>query len=162
MLKRVSSDGVCPLQKGHGYHLDLFVLSFLILICSLMGLPWFVAATVRSITHVKSLMKESEVKIPGEKPQMIGCRLVDGHVRKLQTIVRRQVTETKTVSPSFCSVIWYFEVTIKSHRYEISNRNVRTKWWNIASIRMKLFLKRGPVTAVDTKPINLVWCFRHN
>lgn len=62
------------LKKGHGYHLDLFVLSFLIAICSLFGLPWFVAATVRAITHVRSLIQESEVKAPGERPQMLGVR----------------------------------------------------------------------------------------
>lgn len=28
------------LKKGCGYHLDLFVLAGLILICSIMGLPW--------------------------------------------------------------------------------------------------------------------------
>lgn len=28
------------LRKGCGYHLDLFVLSILIQICSIMGLPW--------------------------------------------------------------------------------------------------------------------------
>ena len=48
----------------------------MILICSILGLPWFVAATVRAITHVRSLMVESEVSIPGERPQMIGVRLV--------------------------------------------------------------------------------------
>ena len=62
------------LQKGHGYHLDLFVLSFSILLCSFLGLPWFVAATVRAITHVRSLLKESELRAPGEKPQMTGVR----------------------------------------------------------------------------------------
>lgn len=62
------------LKKGHGYHLDLFVLSFLIMFCSMLGLPWFVAATVRSVTHVRSLMMESEVSAPGERPQMIGVR----------------------------------------------------------------------------------------
>lgn len=62
------------LKKGHGYHLDLFVLAFLILICSIVGLPWFVAATVRAITHVKSLMRESEVSVPGERPQVVGVR----------------------------------------------------------------------------------------
>lgn len=61
-------------QKPHGYHLDLFVLAFLIVICSLAGLPWFVAATVRAITHVRSLMKESEIKVPGERPQIVGVR----------------------------------------------------------------------------------------
>lgn len=62
------------LKKGHGYHLDLFVLAFLIATCSLLGLPWFVAATVRTITHVRSLIKESELRAPGERPQFLGVR----------------------------------------------------------------------------------------
>lgn len=62
------------LQKGGGYHLDLATVSLLVLVCSTLGLPWFVAATVRSLNHVRSLMKESEVRIPGEKPQFIGVR----------------------------------------------------------------------------------------
>ena len=63
-------------QKGHGYHLDLFVLAVLIAICSFLGLPWFVAATVRALTHVKSLVRDSESSVPGERPQMLGIRLV--------------------------------------------------------------------------------------
>ncbi|XP_013100619.1 sodium bicarbonate cotransporter 3 isoform X7 [Stomoxys calcitrans] len=62
------------LKKGCGYHLDLFVLAILIQICSVMGLPWFVAATVLSINHVNSLKKESECSAPGEKPQFLGVR----------------------------------------------------------------------------------------
>ncbi|XP_018317409.1 sodium bicarbonate cotransporter 3 isoform X4 [Mycetomoellerius zeteki] len=62
------------LKKGCGYHLDLFVLSILIEICSVMGLPWFVAATVLSINHVNSLKLESECAAPGEKPQFLGVR----------------------------------------------------------------------------------------
>lgn len=62
------------LNKGCGYHLDLFVLCILIMICSLMGLPWFVAATVLSINHVNSLKLESECAAPGEKPQFLGVR----------------------------------------------------------------------------------------
>ncbi|XP_054083230.1 sodium bicarbonate cotransporter 3 isoform X2 [Zeugodacus cucurbitae] len=62
------------LKKGCGYHLDLFILSILIQICSTMGLPWFVAATVLSINHVNSLKLESECSAPGEKPQFLGVR----------------------------------------------------------------------------------------
>nr|XP_029727273.1 electroneutral sodium bicarbonate exchanger 1 isoform X9 [Aedes albopictus] len=62
------------LKKGCGYHLDLFVLALLIQLCSLMGLPWFVAATVLSINHVNSLKQESETAAPGEKPQFLGVR----------------------------------------------------------------------------------------
>ncbi|XP_053991841.1 sodium bicarbonate cotransporter 3 isoform X8 [Hylaeus volcanicus] len=62
------------LKKGCGYHLDLFVLAILIEICTVMGLPWFVAATVLSINHVNSLKLESECAAPGEKPQFLGVR----------------------------------------------------------------------------------------
>ncbi|XP_069941371.1 sodium-driven chloride bicarbonate exchanger isoform X4 [Cherax quadricarinatus] len=62
------------LKKGGGYHLDLFVLAVLIMINSVMGLPWFVAATVLSINHVNSLKLESECAAPGEKPKFLGVR----------------------------------------------------------------------------------------
>jgi len=62
------------LKKGGGYHLDLLVLALIIMICSIFGLPWFVAATVMSINHIQSLMKESEGSAPGEKPQSLGVR----------------------------------------------------------------------------------------
>lgn len=62
------------LKKGGGYHLDLFVLAILIGINSILGLPWFVAATVLAINHVNSLKVESECAAPGEKPQFLGVR----------------------------------------------------------------------------------------
>lgn len=62
------------LKKGCGYHLDLFILALLIGVCSLFGLPWFVAATVLSITHVNSLTMHSESAAPGDKPKFLGCR----------------------------------------------------------------------------------------
>ena len=62
------------LKKGPGYHLDLFIVAIMIIICSSLGLPWFVAATVLSITHVNSLKEESETSAPGEKPQFLGVR----------------------------------------------------------------------------------------
>ncbi|CAL1544319.1 unnamed protein product [Lymnaea stagnalis] len=62
------------LQKGGGYHLDLFVIATLIVICSFLGLPWFVAATVLSINHVNSLKKESQCSAPGESAKFLGVR----------------------------------------------------------------------------------------
>ncbi|XP_059394275.1 sodium-driven chloride bicarbonate exchanger isoform X2 [Carassius carassius] len=62
------------LKKGCGYHLDLFVVGVMLGICSLMGLPWFVAATVLSISHVNSLKLESECSAPGEQPKFLGIR----------------------------------------------------------------------------------------
>lgn len=43
-------------------------------VCSVMGLPWFVAATVLSISHVNSLKLESECSAPGEQPKFLGIR----------------------------------------------------------------------------------------
>lgn len=49
------------LQKGNAYHLDLIVVGLLIGLCSMFGLPWLVAATVRSLNHVRSLATTEEV-----------------------------------------------------------------------------------------------------
>ncbi|XP_043299569.1 sodium bicarbonate cotransporter 3 isoform X5 [Cervus canadensis] len=62
------------LKKGAGYHLDLLVVGVMLGVCSVMGLPWFVAATVLSISHVNSLKVESECSAPGEQPKFLGIR----------------------------------------------------------------------------------------
>uniref|UniRef100_A0A673IQ87 Anion exchange protein n=1 Tax=Sinocyclocheilus rhinocerous TaxID=307959 RepID=A0A673IQ87_9TELE len=62
------------LKKGCGYHLDLLVVAVMLGVCSVMGLPWFVAATVLSISHVNSLKVESECSAPGEQPKFLGIR----------------------------------------------------------------------------------------
>jgi len=49
------------LQKGESYHLDLVVVGVLVAVCSAFGLPWLVAATVRSLNHVRSLASTEEV-----------------------------------------------------------------------------------------------------
>ncbi len=49
------------LHKGEAYHLDLGVVGLLMAFCSLFGLPWLVAATVRSLNHVRSLATVEEV-----------------------------------------------------------------------------------------------------
>lgn len=66
---------VClPPQKGAGYHLDLFWVAILMIVCSFMGLPWYVAATVISIAHIDSLKMETETSAPGEQPKFLGVR----------------------------------------------------------------------------------------
>ena len=57
------------LKKGTGYHLDMLVVALLVGVCSVLGLPWMVAATVRSLNHVRSLLifdtSSGEEKITG-------------------------------------------------------------------------------------------------
>ncbi|XP_038144008.1 electroneutral sodium bicarbonate exchanger 1 isoform X2 [Cyprinodon tularosa] len=62
------------LLKGCGYNLDLLMVGSMLAVCSIMGLPWFVAATVLSISHVNSLKLESESAAPGEQPRFLGIR----------------------------------------------------------------------------------------
>ncbi|XP_018420341.1 PREDICTED: electrogenic sodium bicarbonate cotransporter 4 [Nanorana parkeri] len=62
------------LKKTCGYHLDLFWVGILMAVCSFMGLPWYVAATVISIAHIDSLKMETETSAPGEQPQFLGVR----------------------------------------------------------------------------------------
>jgi len=49
------------LKKGEAYHLDLGLVGVLVGVCSMLGLPWLVAATVRSLNHVHSLATVEEV-----------------------------------------------------------------------------------------------------
>ncbi|XP_014914093.1 electrogenic sodium bicarbonate cotransporter 1-like isoform X3 [Poecilia latipinna] len=62
------------LKKGAGYHLDLFWVAILMILCSFMGLPWYVAATVISIAHIDSLKMETQTSAPGEQPKFLGVR----------------------------------------------------------------------------------------
>ncbi|KAG8514488.1 Anion exchange protein 4 [Galemys pyrenaicus] len=62
------------LQKGAGFHLDLFCVAVLLLLTSVLGLPWYVSATVISLAHMDSLRKESRARAPGEPPNFLGIR----------------------------------------------------------------------------------------
>jgi mannitol/fructose-specific phosphotransferase system IIA component (Ntr-type) len=56
------------LHKGDGYHLDLMIVGVLIAACSMLGLPWLVAATVRSLNHVRALATvEDRITPSGER-----------------------------------------------------------------------------------------------
>nr|XP_033801808.1 anion exchange protein 3 isoform X6 [Geotrypetes seraphini] len=58
------------LVKGSGFHLDLLLIGALGGICSLFGLPWLTATTVRSVTHVNALTVMNKAIAPGEKPKI--------------------------------------------------------------------------------------------
>ncbi|MCG8653824.1 MAG: PTS sugar transporter subunit IIA [Pirellulales bacterium] len=60
------------LEKGESYHLDLTVVGLLIGGCSFFGFPWLVAATVRSLAHVRALAAVEEiVNSDGNKREQI-------------------------------------------------------------------------------------------
>lgn len=61
------------LKKGLGYHLDLFIVGLLMIPCAMLGLPWYVAATVRSMAHIQSLkIFDTDNAIPGQPPKFTG------------------------------------------------------------------------------------------
>lgn len=105
-------------QKGCGYHLDLLMVGVMLGVCSIMGLPWFVAATVLSISHVNSLKVESECSAPGEQPKFLGIR--EQRVTGLMIFVlmglsvfMTSVLKVKNSCPkifSLCFWFWYWDL----------------------------------------------------
>lgn len=49
------------LKKGNGIHLDMLMVAIVTTITSLLGMPWMVAATVRSLAHLGSLKEYGTV-----------------------------------------------------------------------------------------------------
>ena len=49
------------LEKGAAYHQDLLVVGLLMGVCSLLCIPWVVAATVRSLNHLRSLASTEDI-----------------------------------------------------------------------------------------------------
>jgi len=72
VTSRLINNPDLKLKKGAAYHLDLTVIAALVGICSLFGLPWLVAATVRSLAHVRGLASVDEVLLSsGETKERI-------------------------------------------------------------------------------------------
>jgi mannitol/fructose-specific phosphotransferase system IIA component len=64
---RIIYDPSHRLRKGVAYHWDLMVTGGLVGFCSMFGLPWQVAATVRSLNHLRSVATiEEQVGPRGE------------------------------------------------------------------------------------------------
>lgn len=101
------------LQKGCGYHLDLFVVGVMLGVCSVMGLPWFVAATVLSISHVNSLKLESECSAPGEQPKFLGIREQRFTGLMIFTLMGCSVFMTSVLKVSENSKMCLFNITNK-------------------------------------------------
>lgn len=59
------------LTKGEAYHLDLAVVGGLIAVSSLFGWPWMVAATVRSLAHLRALAVFEDVVDDGQSRESI-------------------------------------------------------------------------------------------
>ncbi|XP_041622492.1 anion exchange protein 4 isoform X7 [Vulpes lagopus] len=60
------------LRKGAGFHLDLFCVALLMLLTSVLGLPWYVSATVISLAHMDSLRRERRTCALGEPCSFLG------------------------------------------------------------------------------------------
>ena len=69
------------LRKGGGYNMDLVSIGFIFGLCSVFGLPWMCAATVRSVQHQNALAVMSRSHAPGERPYLLRI-----HEQRLTTI----------------------------------------------------------------------------
>ena len=86
------------LKKSHGYHLDLLIICITIFICSIIGLPWFVAGTVLTVTHINSLKVMSENIAPGERPVFTGIREQRGTTLLISILIGLSVFLTQILS----------------------------------------------------------------
>lgn len=77
-------------------------------VCSIMGLPWFVAATVLSITHVNSLKLESECSAPGEQPKFLGIREQRFTGLMIFVLMGSSVFMTSVLKVIFCLLVCFF------------------------------------------------------
>lgn len=84
-------------------------------VCSIMGLPWFVAATVLSISHVNSLKLESECSAPGEQPKFLGIR--EQRVTGLMIFI---LMGSSVFLTSILKVIWGSKGKLKNTALNIS------------------------------------------
>jgi hypothetical protein len=66
---RIVNNPSHKLTRGTSYHLDLTIVGLLVAACSMFGLPWLVAATVRSLNHVRSLAELAPTE--GDEPPAI-------------------------------------------------------------------------------------------
>jgi len=84
-----------------GMHADMLIISILTAVCSVLGIPWLVAATVRSISHVRALsVVNRNGEIEGTIEQrltgvfihiLIGCCVLLAKPRSLLTNVPKSV-----------------------------------------------------------------------
>ncbi|TWU05653.1 PTS sugar transporter subunit IIA [Stieleria varia] len=59
------------IESGESYHWDLAVVGLLIGLASLFGWPWMVAATVRSLAHLRALSEFEDVTANSKSPEKI-------------------------------------------------------------------------------------------
>jgi hypothetical protein len=62
------------LQKGGGFHLDIFLVCMINGGTAAIGGSWVCAATVRAVAHASSLIVFSTNNPPGEKPSIVGVK----------------------------------------------------------------------------------------
>lgn len=61
------------LVKGQSFHWNLAIVSVLVLLCSVFGLPWLGGAPVPSLSHTSSLLLYRKDCAPGERPVVSGA-----------------------------------------------------------------------------------------
>lgn len=165
------------LTKGEAYHYDLALMAVLIGICSLFGLPWLVAATVRSLNHVRSLATLEEVTSQGETRERVihvrETRLTGLAIHLLIGFSLLLLPLLKGIPMSilyglflFMGVVsmagnqfferlglWVMDTTL----YPVTHYTRRVPAWTIHSFTLIQFICLAVLLAVEVSPIGILF-----
>mmetsp|Transcript_22334 Transcript_22334/g.28174 ORF Transcript_22334/g.28174 Transcript_22334/m.28174 type:complete len:588 (-) Transcript_22334:106-1869(-) len=98
-------------RKGNildGMHADMLVISICTFITSLIGFPWLVAATVRSISHVRALSKfDKDGKIQGTVEQRITGMSIHALIGSCVIFDKPRALLTQVPSPVLMGLFMY-------------------------------------------------------
>lgn len=102
-------------RKGNvldGMHADMLVISILTALTSLIGLPWLVAATVRSISHVRALSKfDKDGNIKGTVEQRVTGMSIHALIGSCVLFAKPRYLLTQVPSPVLMGLFMYLGVS---------------------------------------------------
>jgi len=138
------------LKKGSGLHLDMLAVAIVTTITSLTGMPWMVAATVRSLAHMRSLKlykTESDGEPVGVQEQrvtgllihsLIGCSVLywRNYLRQLPNAVLTGLFMYLGVSSINTTDLWSRFMLFFTDKRDVPKTE---KWSSLPLPRIKMF-----------------------
>jgi len=102
-------------RKGNvldGMHADMLVVSILTALTSIIGFPWLVAATVRSISHVRALSKfDKDGEITGTVEQRVTGMSIHALIGSCVIFAKPRYLLTQVPSPVLMGLFMYLGIS---------------------------------------------------
>lgn len=116
---RVVNNPSYKMKKGRrvgnvldGMHADMFIVSILTALTSLIGFPWLVAATVRSISHVRALSKfDKDGKVEGTMEQRVTGMSIHALIGSCVIFAKPRYLLTQVPLPVLMGLFMYLGVS---------------------------------------------------